>query len=801
MVQILERPPSFGENLTSRFIQGLGGGFDSGMAIAEKLAGRKAKKEADRGKLAGNASKDFSSYAKTFHPTIYEDKNALEKASSIYRQLIEENPEFSDEDKEDAFRLAVQKSREKLPGEPQQESKRGFFNIPKPEKSLLEYLSQSKEGQPESLLQRFTKMGKGEPISAGKFLGGLGLGAVAPFEEAFSFGPKQKFEGEPQTINDLRRQAISPASTKKGASEFAREKLEEGLSPDQREQLATTELIGSAIPWGSISKTLVNIPGLKGFWRSANKIGKESGIGTQKAAENLFKKAAEEGIDVAKVAAGDAVEVERLNSLSGRVAKGSPSKAAATEMRISRTEPEAKTFKTSQEESLREKQLSGYKKLEDEILADSADKSLRRERALPKTEAGKISLQGRIHMAEKALPRIKEDYYKSISRLRGIEDQLSTLSKSEQKAYEGILKAAQKDLKEAEFSLESAVDNSKTGKSKTSLEEMRKAAQEKVTGISDKISGGEEVKLPLRDYNPEFVKQGKSLSRKKPLPGQDRSDYFTQVHSEYADQYRNQLGRIQGEIKSLPRNISGAQRLRELEKEKDILNKMIDHIDAENTIHRRKLALRGMHERQKAQERFKKLEIQKNGGKTSEVGRQKIQEQARETVKNPTGPEAEKLAAKAHVKKEQVQEAVQDIQKTNEEIKSTSAFRPLKTLMKEIKKFADVWSRKPWYKAFTHTPLGQEVLFTLGDVAADMAFGKGNIYSSFIPTVHPKRVALALVRKSMMAAYKLGREEYYTQQYVNAVKTGGEEGERKRAEIAKNHRNAAKEGRERLKSL
>jgi hypothetical protein len=319
-------------------------------------------------------------------------------------------------------------------------------------------------------------------------------------------------------------------------------------------------------------------------------------------------------------------EQGKLVDLANRVLKGAPEKAAATEMRIARVKPGEKTYKTGKEETLRKQQIKGFQTYETEIATDAAERAARREAQVPKTEAGKISLQGRIQVAEKNLPRAREDYYKSAGRVRALEDQVVKASGPEKSRYEQILESAKNDLKDAEFALEQTLNNAKTGQTRVGLDEMRKAAQNKMLEIADKVAAGEEVKLLKRDYNPEFVKQAKALSKKKPLPGQEGIDYFTQVHSEYANEYRKQLARIEDEIKNLPHSMSGAQQRGVIQKQKDILNKLIDHIEAENLIHRRKLALRGMAERQKADQRFRQLTSKKEGGKVPEATRSAIKE-------------------------------------------------------------------------------------------------------------------------------------------------------------------------------
>jgi hypothetical protein len=776
MVQILEEVPSFGAQFARSFGKGLTGGLEKGLTIAQQLAGKREKLEnqqrAKREALAGAASRDFAAFTKQYHPTLFENKDLLNKANGIYQDIIASNPNFSEKDKQKAFALAVEGAQESS-GKASEESGGGFFNLPKPKRSLLEILSASKEGQPESLLQRLTKMGSGEKLSTGQFFGGLALGAIEPWEDAFSFG--------------------TPFQKKKTLSGQAKEALSKDLSPGQQEQFEQAQLVGGLTPWDGLAKKLTTLPGVKGFWNSAKSLGKKEGIATNKAAENILKQAADEGIDLAKVAKGDAQEVERLNSISARISKGAPKAAEATEKRVARVEPKEKLFKTTQEQANRERQVKEVGKYQAEIEKDTADRIARREKLVPKTEAGKLSLQGRISVAEKNLPKAREEYYKAGARLRALEDLSVKAPQAEKAVYEDILKSAQKDLKDAEFNLNTTLSNAKTGSSKVGLEEMRAAARQKMTDISDKISEGAEVTLHKRDYNPQMIKEAKAISKKKPLPGQDRSDYFTQVHGEYANEYENQIGRIEQEMKTLPKNMSGLQRLRELEKERDVLRKLVDHIDAENIIHRRKLALRGMSERQKAEQRLKKFEVRKDGGKVSEIAREKIQEQAKTAVKNPTGPEAEALAYKAGVKKENVGDAIKAVEDGFKDIKAKAATTPLKKLLKEGEIFFNMWKKEGWYKAFTKTPVGEEILFTLTDIAASEALGsKGLALGGF----RQRRMGLAIIRKGIVYAWHKGKHEFQTHQYVEAVKKGNE---KKRSEIAAKHPKAATEGRKRLK--
>jgi len=303
----------------------------------------------------------------------------------------------------------------------------------------------------------------------------------------------------------------------------------------------------------------------------------------------------------------------------------------ATISRVERVQPESRLYKTEKEVALREKQLKNFPKYAEEIEKDAQQRALKQKKPGIQATATKEAKKA---YYEKELPKTQDLYIKAQARVRALENEIAK-NGADQAYYKPLLDAAKKELQETEYLYRQVYNNAKTGESRVGFDQMKKAAQEKVIDLRDKIADGAEISLSKKDYNPEFIKEAKELSKRKPLEAKKQSDYFTQVHDGYASIYKKRIAEIDEKLKSANKSLSDVFSKQNLAKERDVLQKMVDHVEAENTIHRYKMALRETAERSKAAERFKKLKPQAPG-KSAEVGAKTLKEQKSSPANPPS---------------------------------------------------------------------------------------------------------------------------------------------------------------------
>lgn len=645
MVQILERVPTFGENFAKSFTGGVSGGLEKGLSIAEKLGGRRQKESVAREKIASKAWEKTPRYLKAYHPSLSGNPRAEQEIADFASQILRSDPNIS-EDK--AFALAAdtyKKSRHEAP-----EENEGFFGKRRRESEqgnghgLIQSIREALDPSISAIKKKPSLLASELPSAFGKLEQGL-TSSNDPFGSLMGFLGK-KLTGQNGTAATPERMV---------ASHFRKnvpEDLQEGA-----EQIGDIEsvLLGLALPF----------PGLKGrLGRGLPKpASKEAMIG---------KKVAEETIPGIK---------EAIKPLQGRVAKEAP--LSATESRMERISPRERLFETKQQQKIMESQLKQYPHYAEEISKDALEMAARREKVLgPKALETKAQ---KIDYYSKQLPAVQKDYEKAISRVRALEDQMAKQPELAEK-IKPLVEAATRQLEESQFLLKQTLNNAKTGSSKVGIEAMREAAQKKVLDISETIGKGEEVLLKKADYNPEFIRQAKQLAKKKSVPSTHVDDYFTQVHDGYAKVYKDQVAKLDKEISKLAENktLSSLHSRQQLNKERQALQKLVDHVDAENAIHRHKLSLRQSHERKLAQERLGKLKLTEGKPKVSEAAKPQIKEMGRiaESMKTSEGRTkladdfVEKVSAKhknlgenLQKEKSSVRDALDEVNKYSKEAK------------------------------------------------------------------------------------------------------------------------------------
>ncbi len=442
------------------------------------------------------------------------------------------------------------------------------------------------------------------------------------------------------------------------------DKLEEisGINklPQQaKEDLDVLNVATLFIPLGGILKAL-GVSKFNPFWKSAKTMASSEGITVEKAAEKIFSDATKEGINAEKILAGDAEEVQKLNTLAGRVTEGAPENA--TKLRVSRLSPESKIYNRGEQEKILADQLKEHPRYAKEIALDAEQRNSRLEK-----QVGPQALETRkvrIARAESELPKAQEAYQRAVGRVRALEEELVHMAPQEAERAKKLLEAAKNELRDSESYLKNMMSNARTGKSwKEGSEQMRKAAQDKMLDIERRIADGEEIALSKADYNPEFARQGKKLAKQKKVPSTRQDDFYNQVHDEYSKEYRKRIEKLNSEIAKPSKSLSDSMLKKQRIKERDTLQKMVDSAEGEKAIHTRKLGLREMEQRKLARERLKSTTrpTEAPGVEKAAKSRMEMAEKVREGMKSRDS--REKLA------EELVEEAAQDAPKAGEKIR------------------------------------------------------------------------------------------------------------------------------------
>ncbi len=582
----------------------------------------------------------------------------------------------------------------------------------------------------------------------GKAAGMLGLGVVSPIEELITHPPSKAAQ---ETLESLG--FTYPEMQKETLSSKARSKLLEGVGERERLGARPIETIGSLLPIERIASFLSKALRGKGASKVAS-TAEKAAFGAQE--EALAKSAQPER------AAETALSEPK--SLTGRVGK---QELTPTEMRIQRAKIKEKPFPRAQREAIREQQLKSFPRYVEEIEADAAKRAAQAESRIPKTVKGKDAQKLRIHEAEKKFPKAQEDFQKASSRLRALEDEFASISKSQQEKIEPLMELARKDLKESEFAFKQATENLKGISSRAGLSEMRDAARTKMQSIQDAIQAGEEYKLAKMDYNPEHIKEAKRIAKKKPLPYTPKDDFYNQVHEAYINEYKNRLSQIERKIGEIgkERGLSGLFERQQLSKEKDVLKKMIDSAEAERTIHKHKFGLREMAERKKASERLAKFKAQEGKIEVKRLAQEKMWKDRIQELKTPEGrakiaeeitengaKENPKLASEIRKEKTKFQQALGELEKATENSSqslantpssASSANKQSKNIAKQLKDSVDnLLSKVP---VLGKTEWGKDVL-------------KGIISSLFGEMIKESDLDLG-VAPSTLATLALGRQQ------------------------------------------
>jgi hypothetical protein len=630
MVQIIERPKSFGERVAG----GLVAAGDRAPSIYDQYVRdqeRRQKQSASSDKALATRSKNFrkssDEYLERFHPGIYENEGRYNRFNEIASKYVDQGLSDDEVIRSTLNELSdKKKSPKELLGEPSrgdgtfQGLKQSIRGPDESHKIVGGALGRFLEPAVESVKQNPSVVAKELPVALAKSQQNLeafhdpGTGlltglAKTLFPDKFNRKDEQGRPLKPNTIENM-----LAGHLRKGLSEKEKEGAE-------RVSDIESVLLDLAIP----------LPGLKGAPKGA--AGLTEGA-AKTAAELAEKTPMRQGATLSEAIfddlfkkTGDRVASQRLAKEGlgkGQIAKELPKGATAS--RIERVGPEGKLFKRAEEEAVRAKQLKLHPEYAEEIAKDAAERAARIEAKRPKTPMGEASVAKRMAMAEAELPKAKEMYQKAVARVRSLENEIAKGVLPEHSAQtEALYNMAVQELNDSEFFLKTVLNNAKTGEARIGVEGMRQAARNKMINLENQIAEGKTPELSLKDYNPEFIKRAKELQRKKPLPSTRHDDYFTQVHEGYANEYRNRIAALSRPAD--PKSLSSLGYPKDPEKTKKYLQKLVDHIEAENTIHRHKMALREIEQRKIAQDRLGKF--------TKQAGEQRVKDLAKEALKSP----------------------------------------------------------------------------------------------------------------------------------------------------------------------
>lgn len=774
MVGYLARPKSIGERFASAFA-GAGEGLASGFGDLMKERETKAKL-LQKSKEA--ALKDVPQYLKNWAPDIEKVASRKDKFLQHYSDLLDKG--FP---KDQAFQEATKLIRsEMLSGDTERQPiGKSSFGISIPEQKDDPYglfSGPTFNGQFAPQIQEIKKavsqrpdiLAKEIPVAATKsienLIQSLGGGMEDPVQKYFE---KIGYKKPKDTLTSI-------------VSERARQ----GLTPEQKQGAETYSDIGSIlldfIMGGGRGKTPKTI---RGFNKSISE--------TPLAGEAKAAKIAPEALKETKKGEGKVLE--------GRVSKEAPEEA--TQMRMERAGAKKKLYPTFENEKIRNEQLKRHPQYIVEIEADAAKRAAQAEAREPKTVKGMDSRKIRIHEAEKRLPEVKEGYYKAAARMRALEDEYARLPSEMRKEMQPLLKMAENELKEAEFALKQATENLKGISYRGTVQEFKDAARKKILDIENAVSEGEEYKLAKMDYSPDLIKEAKRISKRKPIPTTRKPDFYNQVHEHYKQEYKDRMGKLVQESRELAKDKSmkSLARRQQIKKEMDILGKMIESAEAEQTIHNHKFGLREMAERQKAKERIGKFKQIQESPKVKKVASEKMWKERIEEAKTPqertrlaeevvqeAEKEAPKVAKTIEKQKGDVIEALDDLAKKSKKVEKGIKETPKdkaswKTFVpqfaKDFKELIDAFM--PPSLAIFKTRIGRDFASALGSqVIGEVSSALEDSYDIELPATVRNAVLASWMGGRRGSAYRIlfssamtgARQHYQKEQYKQAVLKG-----------------------------
>jgi hypothetical protein len=395
--------------------------------------------------------------------------------------------------------------------------------------------------------------------------------------------------------------------------------------PADLDAIALDTAVGGLFPFAmraleKLGKPLINAT--KNLMRRAK-------VPAGEAAERITREATREGVDLGRVAAGEASEVKELKDIADRFAE--VKRPTPKEVRPVRVFEEAPKIKRPppEEAKIFEKQVKLYDKLEGEIKKDAEAIATREARIKrPETLAKEANIR---KVASASVPEIQENYSRIFRNRARIEDEFRTLPKDSPgyNRIKALVKDAKTQEKRAEEALKEAIYQSNTGLKRPVSDDIKIQISDTLKKIEkESLDPTKEIKDIVTRYNEERVQRGLRLIKKKPLPGDVYEDTYSKVMREYIDKFKGRAEELRKTLKDT-RTILGypAKELAGMRKELESLEKMIQRDTANLAIHEREKGLREIARRKGIKERLetaKPIEIPEHAKPSEKYIRERI---------------------------------------------------------------------------------------------------------------------------------------------------------------------------------
>lgn len=477
--------------------------------------------------------------------------------------------------------------------------------------------------------------------------------------------------------------------------------------PADLEKIGIDTLIGAAFPWAELA-----VSKLGSKLKNATKaLMRSDEVTASEAAKTLTQDALKEGVDLGKVAANDVEEVGKLEKYLGRIEKvEAPTRKEVKPSRIAREVPKPKR-PIKEEGKLFEKQVKMFDKLEGEIAKDAEKmEKLAARTKLPSTIAKEHNLK---KVASSVLPEMESSYNSAVRNRARLADEFAIFkgTSNEEARFRALLREATEKEKEAGEVLKQTIFQSETGKVRPRSSQLNKQVEEAVEKLTKDVKDpSKKIDELIKRYNPERIKEGQRLLKKKKLPVDIYDDTYSKVTREYLKQYEKRAKELK-EILSDPKSLisMNTQHVRTLHKELEAVNRALDRDAANLIIHQRDIGLREIARRKGVKERVLKLkpkEIPESMKPTQKklLDSMRRGEKLSKIVKLPDTKNLEKAGAAAGMTKQETS----SLKDTLNEIKGL-----------DKKKFKDVESARKHLKSKINellTPLKNQVAagFVLG---------------------------------------------------------------------------------------
>jgi len=613
---------------------------------ADKLSG--AKKKAAHSKRLDELGTYVDKALKVHSPDLGINRKSVSEISKLASDLIKANPDLANHE---ALDQAVQKFRTGLEKEGTfGDREQGFFGRGsdrlgrEAERRGTGALGALGEGRE----QAFGKLARQQESKEGNFGWAGDLAEyLEPAAQLASRNPKQLGKELPGaaiksagsllsifTPKSAVQHGLEQGGFSKGGPslpQYASQKLADQVNKFTRKDMSEEDQQAAEV-MSDAESMVIDLLGPEGarklFAKGATKLSKAAKSAQRsQLAEDLIPKAPKGKPKVKGASEDEIISADKfipkgpgtVKPLTDRVTKGPANKA--TQRRMERHKTPEKIPDREREIKFREEELKQAPRRTKQIAESEEKGRLSREKKTNLGPKGQESKARRQKEAQEKLPDLQASFRRTSERLRSLEDKVDKSVGKGKQQMEDLLKDAAKDFQEADSALQAGIANLKGHSVKEGVGGMTRSGQRIVTDIQDQIASGKPVKLSLSNYNPKHITKANALSKGKPLPKAGHNDAYTQIHDTYSKVYKDRLADVEKEILAgkKGKDLASAQKVLNLEKEKDALKKMINSANAESFIHRHNLGLRHMGKRVRSQEKMKGMTKTPKGNEPSKT--------------------------------------------------------------------------------------------------------------------------------------------------------------------------------------